>query len=998
MCRNTKFHIGGFDMGSRRYSQPAWNTVKELFKDQTSTRFIIPVYQRNYVWEVKNQVKKLLDDFYELLNKEDNYTHFLGIIIDYNAGKKNRVEEYYVIDGQQRITTLFLLVAALRQRAKQENNQKAVTELDYWININFNQFEGNFNPKLVLLMGDREIFNKIILGKLDDLSDEDKESKLAKAYSYIYNFFTNTVRKTPIWQLIDTFDKFLLVEIPLDREDDAQQIFETINDRGSKLLATDLIRNYVLMCAGDDKMEQVFMNTWRPFESKFNDSKEMEMFFYYFLINQLKDSIKLSEVYDQFRIWLDDNRTARSIEEAIDYASSYADMYNFLYKTPLSSIKNEHLWKALKDFRNIKSDMPAPVMMEMTYLYKKGEIKEEQYIAILNLISSYLLRRAIIGMDTSGITKFFRLILRNIVALTDDEYTNIVDVVIYCLVDMNIGKATRMPNDEEIKKTLKELNVYDYPLALHCFFDKYENEKVTNPIETMNYQIEHIMPQEGEKWLQSVGLTLEEYGLIVNRLGNLTLTTKHDNPRMSNNLFDYKKIILKNTASFRLNTDVYSQSAWGPNEIEERNDVLIKEVLRLYPYQTSEYASKYDKTLIRARNLPNMNALIEWGIISIQDSIYLKRYKENSKAILVSSNQVNYNGKIIKISQWIAKLYGFKSINYYKEICVEGSDDTLDTLRNDYMSEHQELEHLGQKSKTVEQAIRNDLASRIKLYLNKKVKEGKIVLLSSANTYIRFAGVEMRKKVGLYGNGEWDKLEDLVAIEIHNTIYSGVSIYPMMGPGNDQSLREKWHNFAINTKVLGGRFKDMRKKWDMMSKSILLAKPMDTYEDKEKYYSETLNNLALYFEETLPEIERAFADAPDDFNDPIFAKSDLTQSNDDNYSLETYQTNSFTIQLYEKLDERIMNLSKGITKEFKKLYVAYKLERNFVDLAFQQKRIYISINMKFADVNDPKGICRDVTSIGHLCNGDCELYLSDLNQLDDVMYIIKQSHDSQINK
>ena len=256
----------------------------------------------------------------------------------------------------------------------------------------------------------------------------------------------------------------------------------------------------------------------------------------------------------------------------------------------------------------------------------------------------------------------------------------------------------------------------------------------------------------------------------------------------------------------------------------------------------------------------------------------------------------------------------------------------------------------------------------------------------------------MRKKVGLHGNGEWDKIEDLIAIEIQNFIYNGVNIYPMIGPSNDQSLREKWHNFAINTKILGGRYKIMKKKWDMMSKSISLAKPMETYDDKEKYYNDALNNLTLYFEETFPKIEKAFADAPDDFNDPVFAKFELTQLNDNNYSIDTYQTNSFTLQLYEKLNERIMNLSKGITREFKKLYVAYKLDTNFVDIVFQQKRLYLVINMKFSDVVDPKGICRDITSIGHLCNGDCELYLSDLNQLDDVMYIIKQSYDSQKNK
>ena len=792
-------------MGLRRYSTPSWNTVKQLFKEQSTTKFVIPVYQRNYVWEAKNQVKKLLDDFYDLLNKEDDdYTHFLGIIIDYNAGKVNRVERYYIIDGQQRITTLFLLVAALRERASKENDNKAVTELDYWMNINFNQVERNFDPKLELLMEDRDIFNKIIYGKLDALTENEKGSKLVQAYKYIYNFFTNTVDKKSISNLIDTFDKFLLVEIPLDRNDNAQQIFETINDRGSKLLATDLIRNYVLMCTDENKMDQIFMNTWRPFEDKFTDSKEMENFFYYFLINQLKDSIKFSDVYDQFRNWLDENREARSIDEAIEYASLYADMYIFLYKIPLSTIKSEFLWKALKDFRNIKSYMPAPMMMEMTYLYKKGKIEEEQYIDILNLVSSYLLRRAIIGMKTSGITKFFRTVLRNIVALTDEEYSNIVDVVTYCLVDDNIGKGMRMPNDEEVTKKLKDLNAYDYPDAIHCFFDKYENEKITNPIETMNYQIEHIMPRDGEKWLNLVDLPKEEYELIVNNIGNLTLTTKHDNPKMSNNLFDYKKEILKNTASFRLNADVYTKETWGFNEIVERNATLIKEILRLYPYQSSKNTYEYSENLVRSRTLPRMDKLIEWNIISIGASVYLKRYKENSIAILVSENEVNYNGEILKIGQWIAKFYGSNfGINSYREICLSDNDATIDFLRSEYINEHKEME--------------------------------------------------------------------------------------------------------------------------------------------------------------------------------------------------IYMTNIITKPLFEKLDERILSLSNSITKEYKKLYVTYKLKRSFVIISFQKTKLCISINMKFTDVKDPKGICKKNTNVTGWGRGDCELFLDTLNQLDDVMDIIKQSYVSQIN-
>lgn len=853
-------------MASKRFSQPSWCTVKQLFKDQSNIKYIIPVYQRNYVWEVKNQVKKLLDDFYELVGKDDDYTHFLGIIIDYNAGKKDRIERYYVIDGQQRLTTLFLLIAAIRQRAIEENNNVQINELDYWMNINYNSQEGNKNFKLEPLMGDREIFNKLLLGEYDSLSDSEKSGKLAQAYIYILNFFKNTLSKIDVVDLIDTLDKFLLVEIPLDRDDNAQQIFETINARGSKLLSTDLIRNYVLMCADDDKMDSVFTKCWQPFESKFIDSKEMESFFYYFLMSQKRESIKSSDVYDEFRSWLDENKTARGVEEAINYASKYADMYNLLYKEPIYNFKNERLWKSLKDFRNIKSDMPAPMMMEIMHLYKTGKITEEQLNGVIDVVTSFILRRAIVGLDTSGITRFFRGVLNTILTLVDEDYSNIVDVVRFCLVDENVNKGSRMPSNDDIRKELETRNVYDLSLALHCFFDKYENEKMTNPVETMNYQIEHIMPQDGKKWCEVLNISEEEYVSYVNRLGNLTLTTKHDNPAMSNNLFEYKKIILKDTAGFRLNKDVYSEPEWTIKQIELRNKLLIEDLIRLYPYALSENNAMYSDSLVKSRNLPRMDKLIEWGLVSIGDELYLKRYKDTSKATLRSENEVVYNGEILKLSQWVSKLYGFNvGINIYREICPISSEDSLDVLRKEYIKEHKEID-----SKNGNNLYRNAISAKIKEVLLEKEKEGLLFVLPSGNRHIRFAGIQTRNKVGLNGSGEWDKIEDLVAYEISNETNGHVDLVIYIGPGNDQDLRLKWHNFAKNSPALGGRYKELKKKWDPMNRPFVLVSSLDRFENQDDYEKALFEAIENMFNTTFIEIENTFEVAPENLDDEIF--------------------------------------------------------------------------------------------------------------------------------
>lgn len=116
------------------------------------------------------------------------------------------------------------------------------------------------------------------------------------------------------------------------------------------------------------------------------------------------------------------------------------------------------------------------------------------------------------------------------------------------------------------------------------------------------------------------------------------------------------------------------------------------------------------------------------------------------------------------------------------------------------------------------------------------------------------------------------------------------------------------------------------------------------------------------------------------------------------YSLETYDTNAFTKMLFESLDKRIMNLSPAVKKEYKKLYVAYKLDTNFVDIVFQKQRLRISINMKFSDVNDPDGICRDITGLGRWGNGDVELYMEHTSDVDQIMEIVEQSYRLQADE
>lgn len=963
-------------MSIKRSSDPSWADVVSLFQQSIGSKFIIPVYQRNYVWDAKKQVKTLLDDFYSLIGNDK--THFLGIIIDYLASGSARSHKYYVIDGQQRLTTLFLLIRALKQRAIEEKDEELKAQLDLCLDV----YPGKKDYKLEPLMSDGNVFKKILDGEFQKLSDSDKNSKVAQAYIYIYNFVTNTVNNIDLASLIDALSRLYVVEIPLDKEDNAQQIFESINAKGSALLATDLIRNYILMCTEDDKKDSVFINNWRPFEDRFADSSELEKFFRFFVMNQFKEFVKKNDVYDSFRNWVDEQKKVSSIEDIISHVDKYASCYEMLYKKDLAYIKNEKLWKVLKDYRNIESEMPAPLMLEMVALMGEEDITEEQFIEVTTVINSFILRRAIIGMDTSGISRFFTTVIKSILVLCDDTYSNIVDVVKYCIVDDNKNKASRMPDDSEVSQKLKKMNVYDNSLALHCFFDKYENEKITNPVQTMNYQIEHIMPQDGTKWLSIVGLSKDEYNDQVNRLGNLTLTTKHDNPAMSNNLFDYKQIILKDTAHFRLNVDVYSNPTWNINAIDLRNESLIKDVIRLYPYEESVDKAIYDELVAKSKSLPRMDKLIEWGIISKGDEVCLSRYKDSSKAILLDADNVSFNGETLKITQWITKIYGFKSgINSYREMYLVGGVDSLDALRNAYIKDH-----ATDINDDIEDATcRNVLAIKLKSKLNEFEKKGLIVNFDSKNHYIRFVSSIIRNKVGLKGDGTWSKIQDLIVYEIQNTVDSGANICLYIGPGK-QDLRQKWLNFSINSKILSPRYLKLKDKWNQIL-NISLVDARDRYSTDEEYFIEALNNLDKFFITDFIEIDKEFENVSSDLEAEAFTVSgDIGKFKvyDEAYHLAGIQ--KAVLDAYNEIKSsvaRIANFDIIPTK----VYLAFKFNGNNVfDIEVFKSKLRVSLNAKLGTISDPESKCRDITNIGTHGNGDYDI---NINSIEDVPYLLE---------
>lgn len=652
-----------------------WISAVELLERKNSV-FVIPVYQRDYVW-TDTQVKQLLNDLLEIIKTDRN--HFLGIIMDCKDKEKN-IYKYTVIDGQQRLITLFLIFYVLRKRANREHDEvmeKRINEM--LINNTSNE---SLKMKLKPLAKDERVY-QMIAANDTSLSQEQRATKINKAYLKIKDIIGKNWREYgyDINVIFEALNRLMILEVPLGTDDDLQQIFESINATGLPLSLVDLIRNYIIMKENSNN------EIWQTIENLFTEQKDLENFFRAFLMNKNKKFINKKNIYIEFKKWLEkqlSDNPGSNVRTILLTIKEYAEYYSEIYLKDLCEI-DKNIRETIREYRQIKSDMPAAFMLELYSLLREEQIEYNDFNKIVLLINSFIVRRAIIGMPTSAITTFFISIFKKLMDYCNGSYIEILDNFEMYLINDNLYGSTRMPTDLELKEKLDFINVYAYKDVLHCFFDKLENINNPNPIDTMKLEIEHIMPQDSKKWSQILNVSEDEYLKQINRLGNLTIINKKDNKVNSNKLFDYKQEILKDNNHLRINTELFELQKWDIEEINKRTKDLIDKFIGLYPYRLSNSTILPEKP--SPRRLPGIKDLVEWGLVKVNDKLMIKNYL-NSTATFVEGNMVEYNGIKMSLNEWGREVTGWKSIQIYAWACKVGETETLDEKRIKYMREH----------------------------------------------------------------------------------------------------------------------------------------------------------------------------------------------------------------------------------------------------------------------------------------------------------------------
>ena len=553
------------------------------YLDGASKRFIIPVYQRNYDWKMEH-CKQLYDDLVKII-RQNRKSHFFGSIVSVQS-ESGTMEEFLIIDGQQRLTTISLLLLAiyhLLSSGKMVSRDHQLTDkiLKKYLIDEYEPEEKRI--KLKPIKNDQKAFGILF--------DQDEEyipdSNLTINYRYFYDRIQHG--ELDIDELFDAICKLEIINISLNHEDNPQLIFESLNSTGLNLSEGDKIRNYILMGLPNDQQTKFYEKYWNRIES-YTDYDVSSFVRDYLSIKQ-QSTPNMNSVYPTFKKYVEDAEVA-DIEPLLKDLLEYAKRYAFLIKGGHS---DERLNSCIYRLNRLSTSVTRPFLLEVIRLSESGALTADELIEVFHFTESYLFRRAICDLPTNALNKIFLLLHREIIRFDGDE-SHYVEKFKYALLSKR--ERTRFPSDEEFAECMSTRNIYGMnPKNKLYLFERLENSETSETkdvwghMDRGEYSIEHIMPQHlTAAWIVSLG---DNYEAIhtnwLHRLANLTLTAY--NSRYSNSPFAEKRDMPHGfkDSGLRINQWVGRKEQWGLPELEERDQLLKNTVIGIWPYPTSNY-------------------------------------------------------------------------------------------------------------------------------------------------------------------------------------------------------------------------------------------------------------------------------------------------------------------------------------------------------------------------------------------------------------------------
>ncbi|WP_277681609.1 DUF262 and DUF1524 domain-containing protein [Saccharomonospora azurea] len=483
-----------------------------------SPQFVIPIYQRTYSWH-RDECLQLWRDILRAGRDDAVKAHFVGSVVYVEQGlsQVSNQSPLLVIDGQQRLTTVSLLLEALARHLGSDEpvpGFSARKVRNYFL-LNPEE-DGDKAFKLLLTQTDKDSLTALV-------QQQNLPADHSVRIKQNFEFFSEQVKGLgdDLAPLCQGLSKLVIVDVSLNRDqDNPQLIFESMNSTGRELSQADLIRNYVLMGLEPKHQEELYKRHWRPMELGFGQEgygAHFDSFMRHYLTLKTGEIPKIRSVYDAFKAYA---RRNDAITDDVD--SLVADVHAYAGYYCAMALKREtdkELGEAFADLRDLRVDVAYPLLLELYHDYATELLSRDDFLKALRLIESYVFRRAICAIPTNSLNKTFATFGRS---LKKDRYLESLQAAF-----LSLPSYRRFPNDDEFMREFTTRDMYNLPRRSY-WLRRLENHGRKERVFVDEYTVEHIMPQNANlpaDWRQELGPDWERvHATKLHNVGNLTLT------------------------------------------------------------------------------------------------------------------------------------------------------------------------------------------------------------------------------------------------------------------------------------------------------------------------------------------------------------------------------------------------------------------------------------------------------------------------------------------
>lgn len=543
-----------------------------------SPQFVIPIYQRTYSWG-QRECLQLWEDIMRTGKNDNISAHFIGSIVYIEKGlyQVSSQTPLLVIDGQQRLTTINLILEALAKRLGdlEPVDGFSAKKIRHYYLLNPLE-EGERNFKLLLTQTDKSSLLALL-----------QQKPLPREYSMRikenYEFFEEKINTlgTDLEPLCKGLAKIIIVDISLNRDqDNPQLIFESMNSTGKELSQADLIRNFILMGLEPAHQTSLYEDHWRPMEIDFGQEAygtHFDRFMRHFLTLKTGEIPNIDKVYESFKLY---SRLPKILEQGVDNLIANIHTYAGYYcNMALGKEKNAELSEVFQDLREFKVDVAYPLLLELYQDYESEQLSQQDFVSALRLVESYVFRRAICNIPTNSLNKTFPALGK---AIRKDFYLESIQAQLLLLPSYR-----RFPDNEEFMRELKTRDLYNFPRRSY-WLRRMENYGRKERVSLSEYTIEHILPQNEDlsiDWRNALGPEWKRIqGTWLHTIGNLTLTGY--NSEYQDFAFNKKRDMeggFKNSP-LKLNEDLGRIETWNEKTILVRADKLIELAVKIWGF------------------------------------------------------------------------------------------------------------------------------------------------------------------------------------------------------------------------------------------------------------------------------------------------------------------------------------------------------------------------------------------------------------------------------